>query len=222
MPQPLSALERRILDYLVDYVRHHTFQPSIREIGARFEIKSTKTVSEHLQALAEKGWIRRDSARSRGVRLLGLDLTADVVSVSHIDVHLSEPSLEDPLDSFTLDRRLAGTAGSFLVSMSDDTMIRAGIREGDMLLIEPMPEEDIEDGELVLVRYDGETNVRELVRKRGETVLKAASRGLAPVSVSPSVPLAVLGRVSAVIRQLAEPLEPETSRELKGKGAVAT
>ena len=52
MPEPLTKIERRILNYLVDYLKENTYQPSIREIGKRFGIKSTKTVSEHLQSLA--------------------------------------------------------------------------------------------------------------------------------------------------------------------------
>src|SRR3712207_8940291 len=74
MPEPLSKMERRILDYIVDYLKRNTYQPSIREIGKRFGIKSTKTVSEHLQSLADKGYIERDASRSRGVKILGMNL----------------------------------------------------------------------------------------------------------------------------------------------------
>ena len=60
----LTEIEEKILDYMVSYLRENTYQPSIREIGERFGIKSTKTVSEHLQALAEKGFLERDPSRS--------------------------------------------------------------------------------------------------------------------------------------------------------------
>ena len=56
MEQSITEIERKILDFMVHYLRSNTFQPSIREIGERFGIKSTKTVSEHLQALADKGF----------------------------------------------------------------------------------------------------------------------------------------------------------------------
>ena len=75
MEQSITEIERKILDFMVHYLRSNTYQPSIREIGERFGIKSTKTVSEHLQALADKGFLERDSSRSRGVRILGVDLT---------------------------------------------------------------------------------------------------------------------------------------------------
>src|SRR5687768_3613055 len=85
MPKPLSSLERRILDFIVEYLRRNTYQPSIREIARRFGIKSTKTVSEYLQSLADKGWIERDPSRSRGVRVIGLDMQALTVTVPHYD-----------------------------------------------------------------------------------------------------------------------------------------
>jgi len=68
MPDQLSTIERRVYHYLLDFLSEHTYQPSIREIGKRFRIKSTKTVSDILQSLADKGFIQRDPARSRGVR----------------------------------------------------------------------------------------------------------------------------------------------------------
>src|SRR5210317_1850664 len=81
MPPNLTEIERKILDYMVEYLRSNTYQPSIREIGERFGIKSTKTVSEHLQALADKEFLERDPSRSRGVKILGMDLNATAVSV---------------------------------------------------------------------------------------------------------------------------------------------
>lgn len=200
MPKPLEALERDVLDYLVDYVRTHTYQPSVREIGAELGIKSTKTVSELLQSLAEKGWVERESSRSRGVRLLGLDLNTDVVSVPHVDVQ-GDPSLEDPLDSLTLDRRLAGTAGSFLVTMVGDSMVGDGIRDGDLLLVEAVPRGQLLDGELVVCRVEGETRVYRLRRREeGPVLVPGPDRPVVPLAGLPDD--RILGRVGAVVRQL--------------------
>ena len=219
MPEPLTALERRILDWLVEYVRHHTYQPSIREIGAEFDIKSTKTVSEVLQALARKGWVERDPSRSRGVRLLGLNLEADVVSVPHIDVHLSDPSLEDPLESLTLDRKLAGAAGSFLISMVGNDMRDSGIRDGDLLLVEAVAADELEDGDLAVARIDGETVVRRFARRGGgRVVLEAAD---SPARVTTATALEVLGRIGAVIRRLRTDAPAGLVGERKGEGAIA-
>jgi repressor LexA len=222
MPKPLTDLERDVLDYLVDYVRQHTYQPSIREIGGQFDIKSTKTVSELLHSLADKGWIERDSARSRGVRLLGLRLDADVVSVPHIDVHLSDPTLDDPLDSLTLDRRIAGSAGSFMVSMVGDGMREEGIRDGDLVLVEPVQQAALNDGDLVLCRLEEETSVRRIQIGDGETLLVSPGLEVPPALLDGAGESQVLGRVVAVIRRLRTdtPVQSQPS-EATGEGVAA-
>lgn len=202
MPEPLSTLERDVLDYLVEYVRAHTYQPSIREIGATFKLKSTKTVSELLQSLADKGWIERDPSRSRGVRLLGLDLRAEVVSVPHVDVHMSDPVLRDPIDNLTLDRRIAGSSACFMISMVGNSMRDAGIRDGDLLLVEPVAQDALEDGDLVATRAEGETHVRRYLRRGGDGILESSRLDLPTTPVgSPAAP-DMLGRIVAVLRRL--------------------
>lgn len=220
MPEPLTTLERRVLDWLVEYVRQHTYQPSIREIGAEFGIKSTKTVSELLQSLASKGWVERDPARSRGVKLLGLRLDADVVSVPHIDIHLSDPSLDDPIESLTLDRKLAASAGCFLISMVGDDMRDSGIRDGDLLLVEPVAVAELEDGDLAVTRMDGETTVRRFERRVGGRVVLEAASG-APAIMTTADSLQVQGRVGAVIRRLRTDAPAGLVTERKGEGAIA-
>src|SRR5688572_32708533 len=111
MPNPLNSLERRILDFIVDYLRRNTYQPSIREIARRFGIKSTKTVSEYLQSLADKGWIERDPSRSRGVRVIGLAMNAGTVTVPQYERLTAKT--DTPVSALELDRQLVGGAGAF-------------------------------------------------------------------------------------------------------------
>jgi repressor LexA len=223
MPAPLNDLERDVLDYLVEYVRQHTYQPSIREIGATFRIKSTKTVSELLQSLADKGWVERDPARSRGVRLLGLDLRSQGVSVPHVDVHMSDPVLRDPLDSLVLDRRIVGSAACFMISMVGDAMRESGIRDGDLLIVEPAAQEDLEEGDLVVARLAGETAVRRFILRGEDALLDAGRLDLPATSLVYTPGAEILGRVIAVLRRLRTDapvgmVEKEHARE----GAVAT
>jgi repressor LexA len=200
MPDPLTDLERDVLDYLVEYVRDHTYQPSVREIGATFGIRSTKSVSELLQALADKGWIERDPSRSRGVRLLGLDLRAQGITVPHVDVHMTDPVLRDPLDSLVLDRRIVGSTGCFMISMVGNTMRDYGIRDGDLLVVEPVRGEDLEEGDLVAARIAAETSVRRLVRSQAGLLLDSGRLDLPPVPLAAGTD--VMGRVVAVVRRL--------------------
>jgi tRNA(adenine34) deaminase len=73
MPKPLTESERDVLDYLIEYLRENTYPPSVREIGGRLGIRSTRKVAEILDVLAVKGWIERTPARSRAMRVLVMD-----------------------------------------------------------------------------------------------------------------------------------------------------
>ncbi len=209
MPEPLTKLERRILDYLIDYLRRNTYQPSIREIGRRFDIKSTKTVSEYLQSLADKGWIERDPSRSRGVKLLGVDLNPQTVTVPCYGTAAGDgqPATTGELE---LDRQLAGGAGAFCVSMAGEELTAFGIRAADLLLSEPVLPEELEDRDLVIVRIGATVGVRRFFRRDGEAVLEPAGGDYPPALLRPSMGVVVLGRVISVIRRLRLPVAPRT------------
>ncbi|HEY0671326.1 MAG TPA: hypothetical protein VGD27_03615 [Longimicrobiales bacterium] len=184
MPKPLSSLERRILDFIVDYLRRNTYQPSIREIARRFGIKSTKTVSEYLQSLADKGWIERDPSRSRGVRVIGLEMNSETVSVPHFE-RLSGNG-DSATSTLELDRQLVGGAGSFLIALGVDSEAEAGLRAGDLLIVEPVTTDELETGDLAVLRT-----------ARGAAVLTWTRGGEHIGTLS--------GRVTSVIRRVREP-----------------
>lgn len=194
MPKSLTSLERRILDFIVEYLRRNTYQPSIREIGSRFGIKSTKTVSEYLQSLADKGWIERDSSRSRGVKVIGLDMHPSTVTVTQED---------NENTSFELDRRIAGGAGTFMMSMSDDPTAPEGIREGDLVLVEPVTPQEIEDGDLVVIRNGHGATVRRAVRQGPKLLMEPGAEEMPSAYIR--------GRATSVVRRLRAPRQTATA-----------
>lgn len=204
MPASLTDIERRILDYMVAYLRRHTYQPSIREIGERFGIRSTKTVSEHLQALADKGYLERDPSRSRGVRILGVDLHPEAVSVPVFS------SLPAPADArvgdeespfLTLDRRLAGVEGSYFVEVNGE-LTAFGFREGDFLLVEPVAPDSLSHGDLVAVRVDGHRGFARFLEEGGVARLQGPDMGQEPMVLEDPARLPLLGRVAALFRRI--------------------
>ena len=188
MPKPLTSLERRILDFLVEYLRKNTYQPSIREIGKRFGIKSTKTVSEYLQALADKGWVERDPSRSRGVRLIGVEMNPTTVTVPRLGNGHSAP--DDVPVALELDRQLAGANGTFCVAMHGDGLAADGIHDGDLLLVEPIERGELEAGDLVCY-----------MRADEDPSIERHDRGLVPVTIGDPP----AGRVVSVVRRLRSP-----------------
>jgi repressor LexA len=205
MPKPLTDHERRVLDYIVVYLQTNTYQPSIREIGRQFGIKSTKTVSELLQSLANKGWIERDPSRSRGVRLLGLEMQPDMVS---LPVHgVSAPGTPD---SYLLDRTLVRATGAFLVVMEGDHLREEAIHAGDLLVIEPTPASVAAIGDILLVRLADALSARRCQATAPTLVLEPTRPGEVPLSLTAEQAASVVeGCVATVIRQLRPVANPE-------------
>lgn len=204
MPETLTKIERRILDYIVDSLKRNTYQPSIREIGKRFGIKSTKTVSEHLQSLADKGYIERDASRSRGVRLLGVDLAPNLLNVPYYGrIAAGNPALlrEDIVETFSVDRKLIGAPDSFLLSAKGDSMKGMGILDGDMVIVEPVLQEELKNGDIVAARLDGEATVKRYFARDDDVVLEPANPDYAPILVHAHADFEVLGRVTGLIRR---------------------
>lgn len=160
MPEPLTELERRVYHYLIDFLAENTFQPSVRDIARKLRIKSTKTVADLLQSLAEKGYIEREASRSRGVRLLGFASAGATQPVPWYDrVHATDPALrpDDRQGYVTLERRFLPGDDVVLVKARGNGMSSRGILEGDLVLVSPSTR--AADGDLVVTR-DGGVTVR--------------------------------------------------------------
>lgn len=201
--QSLTAIEAKILDYMVHYLRTNTYQPSIREIGERFGIKSTKTVSEHLQALADKGCLERDPSRSRGVKILGMDLSAQTVSVAcyaALPDGTGVARAPAPEASYSIDRRLVGPKGSFFVRAKADELAALNVNQGDMLLLEPSRITDLDQDAIVAANITGEPGYYRFSRNGGGVFLTALGGG-APTAVEDPSTIHLIGRVTGLYRQ---------------------
>lgn len=202
--EPLTEIERKILDFMVQYLRANTYQPSIREIGERFGIKSTKTVSEHLQALAEKGFLERDPSRSRGVKILGMDLSADTVSVpcfAEMPLDRSRAIAEMHL---SVDRRLGGKTGSFIVRAGSGDLAVLGVAEGDFVLVSPTSLDEVEDGGVVVAELGTGSCFHRLERNGKGLYLKALEPGGDQALVEDPESLRLIGRVTGFFRRMDE------------------
>ncbi|MDP2956028.1 MAG: S24 family peptidase [Longimicrobiales bacterium] len=206
-PQALTEIERKILDFMVQYLRSNTYQPSIREIGERFGIKSTKTVSEHLQALADKGYLERDPSRSRGVKILGMDLSAQTVSLPCFR-EMPQGRGEKPDLHLAIDRRLGGDKGGFFVRAGTADLAVLGIQEGDYVLVEPANLGDVEDGAVVVVQAGTGSWFHRLTRNGTGVRLDSLRAGGEKIEVEDGERLHLLGRVTAFYRRMDESAGP--------------
>ena len=203
MPTVLSDVERQILDYIVLYLRTNTYQPSIREIGERFEIKSTKTVSEHLRALADKGYVERDPSRSRGVRILGMDLNPETISVP---CYVSVPDgrrgfASDGVEAYySVDRRMAGAKGCYFLRAHGEEFEGLRVEPGDFLLVEPVRAEGAREGDLLVLDRTEGAGLFRYSRNGDHIFLRPARAGAEPFAVASNDGLSVTGRVIGLFR----------------------
>jgi repressor LexA len=208
MTDPLSPLEQKVYHYLIDFLAENTYQPSIRDIARKFKIKSTKTVSDLLHSLAVKGYIQRDRARSRGVKLLGIGGLSGVQPVPYYGkIHAGEPTLlpENRVSFITMDRRFVPSEDSFFLKVIGDSMNGRGILEGDYVLISQSRR--AQDGDVVAARLGSEATVKTLTHRGATIVLEPANPAERPISVGPGDDFSVLGVVCGVFRPYCEETE---------------
>jgi SOS regulatory protein LexA len=205
MPVPLTDIERKIYHYLLDFLTENTYQPSVRDIGAKFQIRSTKTVSELLQSLANKGYIERDPSRSRGVRLLGYEGTSRTRPVPYyLRLGAGEPALlaENRAGFITMDRRFVPSETTFILKASSNSMAGRGILDGDYLMVNPGATP--RDGDMVVVRVDEAATVKTVSHHGDRVVLGSADAAGEEVTIKDGADSGLLGVVCGVFRPFQE------------------
>lgn len=222
MPEPLTQLEGKVYQYMIDFLAENTYQPSIREIARQFHIKSTKTVSDLLHALENKGYIQRDESRSRGVRLLGFSAAGGTQPVPCYDrVQAGEPALipEHRTGFVTMDRRFLPSDDVFVLRVQGDSMAGRGILDGDYVMVTPSAR--AKDGDIVAARLGDQSTVKTLTHRGSTLVLEPASEDERAIEVGPRDDFAVLGVVCGVFRPYSE-REPQPTMLSVANAATTT
>ncbi|MEO5579812.1 MAG: transcriptional repressor LexA [Gemmatimonadaceae bacterium] len=213
MADTLTHLEGSVYKYLLDFTAENTYQPSIRDIGKMFQIKSTKTVSDLLQSLARKGYIERDPARSRGVRLLGFtggNKTKPVPFYGRI--HAGEPALlpEHKQGYITMDRRFIPAEEVYFLKVKGDSMIGRAINDGDFVMVNPAAKS--KDNDIIAARIGDEATVKTLTHQNGSIVLEPANPEEREIVIKPDDDFGVLGVVCGVFRPFVSMEEQSAER----------
>lgn len=201
MAEHLTKLESSVYHYLLDFTAANTYQPSIRDIGKEFKIKSTKTVSDLLQSLTKKGFIERDPSRSRGVNLLGFGGAMRTQPVPFYGrIHAGEPALlpEDRQDFITIDRRFTPSEEVYFLKVKGDSMVGRCISDGDYVMINPRAEP--KDQDIIAARLGEEATIKVYTRRGGTVVLEPANPAEREIAITPAMDFSVLGVVCGVFR----------------------
>ena len=214
-PDSLRPRQRQILEFIKREVATRGYPPSVREIGRHLGLSSPATVHSHLTALERAGRIRRDPAKPRAIEVLGFDQdrehpdistrsgpTRDVPLLGRIAAGspiLAEEHIEDVIP---LPESLVGSGPLFMLEVRGDSMIEAGILDGDMVVVRSQPH--AENGEIVACLVDGEeATVKRLEKSQGKVVLHSENPAHEPMVFTSGVE--ILGKVVTVLRRLTGP-----------------
>lgn len=193
--EQLSTNQKRIFDYIKNCIDERGIAPSVREIGSALGFKSTSSVQYHLDALDAKGYILRDANMKRTIRIANSSTRASLVplvgTVTAGKPILAVESIEDyiPVPS------KAGAKNLFALKIKGDSMINAGILDGDTVIIERTPVAT--NGEIVVALIENEATVKTFYKENGHFRLQPENDNYEPIIVDE---LSVLGRVKMVIR----------------------
>lgn len=199
MAEPLTPLERDVYHYLLDFLAEHTFQPSIRDIGRRFRIPSTKTVADVLTQLELKGYIERGVSRSRGVRIVGYAGPTGAQPVPlYVRAHAAPPTFrsEDIIRYYTIDRRLLPGENAFLARVVGDALSARGFVDGDLAIVNPSAR--VGESGVAALRIGEWIHVRAVRHEGARIVLE--SEGDGDQALGRSDDYTVLGVATGVVR----------------------
>lgn len=198
----LTSRQQEILDFIEHALTTNGVNPSTREIQEHFGFASQTAAVNHLRALEKKGVIQRQPGKARAVALtshLQREAIIDVPIYGSIAAGYSETSEQETLGTVTIDTETLGLKKArrvFALKVRGDSMIGAGINDGDLVVLEnrePAP------GAVVAALIDGETTLKRLVQSRGKTYLKAENPDFP--DLIPTADLQVQGVMVALIRK---------------------
>ncbi len=199
----LTNRQKQILDFIKRQTRDRGYPPSVREIGEAVGLNSSSTVHGHLARLEEKGYLRRDPTKPRAIEVLQDDDRAvqrhRLVSVPLVGrVTAGQPILavENIEDYVPLPRDMAGGEGTFLLSVRGESMIGAGIHDGDLIIVRPQA--SAENGDIVVALLDDEATVKRYYREKKGVRLQPENPAMDPIVTKDVV---ILGKVIGLFRE---------------------
>jgi repressor LexA len=204
MAKNITKRQREVLQFIIDSIRDRGLPPTISEICEEFNISSTNGASDHLTALEKKGYIERTSKAARSIRLTpkastviyhGRAATAPLVGqVAAGYPILAEENIEDhiPVDSDLAER------GAFCLGVRGDSMIEAGIFDGDIVVVDPSRR--AREGDVVVALVEDDATVKYYHPKGHDIELRPANAAMEPI-MAPASSVHIQGVVAALQRK---------------------
>lgn len=186
-----SDKAQRIIEYVNEFIQENGYAPSVREIGAAVGLRSTASVSYHLQALQEKGLLQAPGAKGRKRAIATGARPGQIPIVGVVTAGVPILAVENQEGTLTWD-----APGCFALRVRGDSMVGAGILSGDLVVVRPQPTAN--DGQIVVARIEDEATVKRLHRRDGQVWLMPENDCYEPIDGSNAE---IVGLVKAVVRE---------------------
>ena len=187
-----SNKREQILNFLTQFMNEHGYAPTVREICNAVGLQSTATVHYHLNALRDAGLIEMDEMKKRAISLLDAQRADRIPVVGVVTAGVPILATENIEGYIPWD----GESGCFVLRVRGDSMIGAGILDGDKVVVRPQP--DAENGQIVVALLDDSATVKRLKKTGRDVWLMPENPSYEPI---PGNEAKILGRVKALIRE---------------------
>jgi repressor LexA len=196
----LTTKQQRVLEVIRGAMRERGQPPTVREIGQEIGVASSCTVQRHLDALVRKGFITRDRYKYRSIQLADSPFpmfarAMNVPILGSIAAGAPITAVENIEDTFPLPAELVGEDTIFMLRVRGDSMINAGIFDGDLVAVRQQP--DAVNGDIVAALLDDEATVKRFFREGDHVRLQAENPDYAPIIARD---VKILGKVVLSIR----------------------
>ena len=204
----ITDKQMKVLEYVKDQIRKKGYAPSVREICQALGLKSTSTVHGYLARLQKKGLIKKDPLKPRTITIPDEDTSkepsfytskemVDVPIVGKVTAGMPILAVENVEDSFPLPVDFVGNAESFMLKVRGDSMIEAGILDGDLVLVKK--QNTAENGDIIVALIEDEATVKTFFKEKDHIRLQPQNSFMQPIIVPTC---SILGKVAGVFRRL--------------------
>ncbi len=202
MYDDLTKRQQEVLEYVLEHQRKKGYPPSVREIGQALGLRSSSTVHGHLYRLEKKGYIKRDPSKPRALELRHQESAFDNQMVSFVPVvgtvTAGEPilAIENVEYTFPLPRDFTHEDQVFMLRIKGDSMIEAGIFDGDYVIVRQQATAD--NGDVVVALVEDEATVKRFYKEQGYFRLQPENQFMEPIIVDS---VEILGKVTGLVRK---------------------
>lgn len=209
MSKPLTSRQRSVYEFIESYIDQKGYGPTVREIAEAVSLSSPSTVHVHLKTLEEKGYIVRDPMKSRSISLPSKHESAETYGSEGSDSNLKLPlvgnvAAGEPIlaeqnveATMSLPTELVGDSASFILSVHGESMIEAGINDGDYVVVKE--QQIAHNGEIVVALIEDGATVKRFYKEKDHIRLQPENSTMEPIITRDC---AIVGKVVAVLRKV--------------------